>query len=64
MEHLLELYRNPPAELFFFDECPGIQVLMRLVPDLQTDTMKQRLEDFERVHFPLYSDQSLEKTAG
>jgi transposase len=49
MEHLLELYRNPPAELFFFDECPGIQVLMRLVPDLQTDTMKQRLEEFEYI---------------
>jgi transposase len=49
MEHLLELYRNPPAELFFFDECPGIQVLMRLVPDLQSDTMKQRLEEFEYI---------------
>jgi len=49
MEHLIELYRNPPTQLFFFDECPGIQVLMRLVPDLQTDTMKQRLEEFEYI---------------
>jgi transposase len=49
MEHLLYLYQNPPAFLFFFDECPGIQILKRLVPDLQTDTMKQRLEEFEYI---------------
>ena len=49
MEHLLALYRDPPMHLFFFDECPGIQVLTRLVPDLQTDTVKQRLEEFEYI---------------
>jgi len=49
MEHLVDLYHNPPALLFFFDECPGIQILKRLVPDLQTDTMKQRLEEFEYI---------------
>jgi len=49
MEHLVALYRNPPRHLFFFDECPGIQVLKRLVPDLQTNTMKQRLEEFEYI---------------
>jgi transposase len=49
MEHLVALYRNPPRHLFFFDECPGIQVLKRLMPDLQTDTMKQRLEEFEYI---------------
>jgi len=49
MKHLLALYRDPPIHLFFFDECPGIQVLTRLVPDLQTDTMKQRLEEFEYI---------------
>ena len=27
MENLLDLFFNPPAHLFFFDECPGIQVL-------------------------------------
>ena len=49
MEHLVGLYRNPPRRLFFFDECPGIQVLKRLTPDLQTDDMRQRLEEFEYI---------------
>ncbi len=49
MEHLIDLYRNPPRRLFFFDECPGIQVLKRLTPDLQTDDMRQRLEEFEYI---------------
>jgi len=25
MEHLLSLYRSPPKNLIFFDECPGIR---------------------------------------
>jgi len=49
MEHLLELYKNPPRFLFFFDECPGIQILKRLTPDLQTEKMKTRLEEFEYI---------------
>jgi len=49
MEHLVELYRNPPANLFFFDECPGIQVLQRLTPDLQTEATRKRLEEFEYI---------------
>jgi transposase len=49
MAHLVALYENPPSRLFFFDECPGIQILSRLVPDMQTDTMKQRLEEFEYI---------------
>ena len=49
MEHLVDLYRNPPRHLFFFDECPGIQVLKRLMPNLQTDGMRQRLEEFEYI---------------
>lgn len=49
MEHLVALYKNPPRHLFFFDECPGIQVLKRLTPDLQTDTMRLRLEEFEYI---------------
>lgn len=40
---------NPPRFPFFFDECPGIQILKRLVPDLQTDEMKIRLEEFHYV---------------
>jgi transposase len=49
MEHLIDLYLNPPPNLFFFDECPGIQILKRLLPDLQTDKMKKRLEEFEYI---------------
>lgn len=49
MEHLIELYRNPPKYLFFFDECPGIQILKRITPDMQTDGMKKRLEEFEYI---------------
>jgi len=49
MEHLVAVYRDPPRHLFFFDECPGIQVLKRLTPDLQTDAMRQRLEEFEYI---------------
>jgi len=49
MEHLIGLYRNPPRNLFFFDECPGIQILKRLTPDLQTEAMSKRLEEFEYI---------------
>jgi len=49
MDHLIKLYLNPPKNLFFFDECPGIQILKRLVPDLRTDKMKKRLEEFEYI---------------
>jgi transposase len=49
MEHLVSLYRNPPSNLIFFDECPGIQILKRLTPDLQTDGMRKRLEEFEYI---------------
>jgi len=49
MEHLLALYRQPPGNLFFFDECPGIQILKRLTPDMQSDGMRKRLEEFEYI---------------
>ncbi|MCP3967410.1 MAG: IS630 family transposase [Desulfobacteraceae bacterium] len=49
MEHLVALYTNPPKFLFFFDECPGIQVLKRLTPDLRTDETKVRLEEFHYI---------------
>jgi len=49
MEHIISLYLNPPENLFCFDECPGIQVLQRLVPDLRTEEMKIRLEEFEYI---------------
>ena len=49
MEHLINLYSKAPKNLFFFDECPGIQILKRLVPDLRTDGMQKRLEEFEYI---------------
>ena len=49
MDHLIKLYLNPPKNLFFFDECPGIQILKRLVPDLRTDKTKKRIEEFEYI---------------
>ncbi|MBU1900887.1 IS630 family transposase [Patescibacteria group bacterium] len=49
MEPLIGLYLKPPEYLFCFDECPGIQVLQRLAPDLQTEEMKIRLEEFEYI---------------
>lgn len=49
MEHLVSLYMNPPPNLFFFDECPGIQILKRLAPDLRSEHMMKRLEEFEYI---------------
>jgi transposase len=49
MSHLIKLYLNPPKNLFFFDECPGIQILKRLLPDLHTDKTRKRLEEFEYI---------------
>lgn len=49
MTHLISLYNNPPKNLYCFDECPGIQVLQRLSPDLQTTRTKTRLEEFEYI---------------
>lgn len=49
MAHLLSLYNEAPRNLFFFDECPGIQILKRLAPDLRTDSTKKRLEEFEYI---------------
>lgn len=49
MAHLISLYNNPPKNLYCFDECPGIQVLQRIAPDLQTEQMKLRIEEFEYI---------------
>lgn len=48
-ERLFALYAAAPANLFFFDECPGIQILKRLSPDLRTPEMSKRLEEFEYI---------------
>ena len=49
MNHLINLYLNPPQNLFFFDECPGIQILKRLAPDIRTDETAKTLEEFEYI---------------
>jgi hypothetical protein len=49
MELLIELFLNRPKNLYAFDESPGIQILQRLVPDLRTEEMKKRLEEFEYI---------------
>lgn len=49
MDHLIQLYKNSPKNLYFFDECPGIQILKRLIPDLRTDKTKMHLEEFEYI---------------
>ncbi len=36
MEHIINLYLNPPEYLFCFDECTGIQAIERLAPDFPT----------------------------
>jgi transposase len=38
-----------PTIYFFFDECPGIQILRRLTPDIQTEETKKRIEEFEYI---------------
>lgn len=40
---------DPPKYLFFFDECPGIQILKRLTPDLRTEKTQKSLEEFEYI---------------
>lgn len=49
MESLVTLLLDPPENLYAFDESPGIQVLQRLVPNLQTEGTKTRLEEFEYI---------------
>jgi transposase len=49
MEHIISLYLTQPEYLYCFDECPGIQVLQRLSPHLQTEEMKKNLEEFEYI---------------
>lgn len=49
MYRIIDLYNNPPQHLYCFDECPGIQILQRLSPDLRTEKMKIWLEEFEYI---------------
>ncbi|HEU0073821.1 MAG TPA: IS630 family transposase [Dehalococcoidia bacterium] len=47
MEHITELYLNPPPLLFCFDECTCIQALKRLSPDLPAAPHQPRREDYD-----------------
>ncbi len=47
MIRIINLYMNRPEYLFSLDECPGIQILRRLAPDLQIENTKKTLKEFE-----------------
>jgi len=53
MECLIALYKSNPKHLYCFDECPGIQVLQRLVPGLHPEMSREEkrtwLEEFEYI---------------
>ncbi len=47
MEQVIDLYVNPPDNLYCFDECTCIQAVKRLTPDLPPTTGQPRLVDFD-----------------
>jgi len=47
MEHIVELYLNPPQNLYCFDECTCIQALERLTPNLPAAAGQPVLQDFD-----------------
>ena len=47
MEHIVDLYLNPPPRLFCFDECTCIQALKRLTPDLPARADQPVRQDFD-----------------
>jgi hypothetical protein len=52
MERIVGVYLNPPKHLFCFDECPGIQVLARISPDIRPGDEAQTtrwLNEFEYI---------------
>jgi len=53
MEHLLEVYKTRKKNLFCFDECTGIQVLLRIAPDVHPEMSEKEkrvwLEEFEYI---------------
>ena len=51
-ERIIALYKEPPKNLFCFDECPGIQILQRIVPDLRpgdNETIRRWWREFEYI---------------
>ena len=49
MEHIIELYLNPPDYLFCFDECTGIQALQRLAPDFPVSSGNTHSREFQYI---------------
>ncbi len=47
MNHITGVYLNPPEYLFCYDECPGIQALRPLCPDLAVDRNTPNYLDFQ-----------------
>lgn len=47
MEHIIDLYLNPPEYFFSYDECTGLQAKNPLTPDLPVAADKARYEEFE-----------------
>jgi len=46
MQHIIQLYLNQPQYLFCYDECPGIQAIMPLCPDLPVAENVPNYRDF------------------
>jgi transposase len=53
MEHIIRVYKTRKKNLFSYDECTGIQVLLRLAPDLHPEMSEKKkkawLEEFEYI---------------
>jgi hypothetical protein len=52
MERLINLYKNPPKNFFCFDECPGIQILQRIAPDMRpgdAESIRETWKEFEYI---------------
>lgn len=47
MEPIVDLYLNPPQNLYCFDECTCLQALKRLTPNLPSRAGQPLLEDFD-----------------
>jgi hypothetical protein len=47
MQHIIDLYMNPPRYLFNFDECTGIQAKGALYPDLPVKSNTPHYEEFD-----------------
>ncbi len=52
MKVINDLYKNPPKNLFCFDECPGLQILQRIAPDMRpgdVESIHETWKEFEYI---------------